>query len=105
MSKKKGFRSYLITIGGAVVVFLLVAAFLGGLRATSEVVVAKASIPAGARLAAGYLELREVHTADALPNALTSVEEAAGQVLTIARAPGDQITADMVGSAATVGLA
>jgi Flp pilus assembly protein CpaB len=105
VSKKKGFRSYLITIGGAVVVFVLVAAFLGGLRSTTEVVVAKASIPAGARLAEGYLELREVHTGDVLPNALTSIEEAQGQVLTIARAPGDQITADMVGSAATVGLA
>jgi Flp pilus assembly protein CpaB len=105
VSKKKGFRSYLITIGGAVVVFVLVAAFLGGLRSTTEVVVARASIPAGARLVEGYLELREVHTADVLPNALTSVEEAREQVLTIARAPGDQITADMVGSAATVGLA
>ena len=105
MSKKKGFRSYLITIGGAVVVFVLVAAFLGGLRSTTEVVVARASIPAGARLVEGYLELREVHTGDVLPNALTSIEEAEGQVLTIARAPGDQITSDMVGSAATVGLA
>jgi Flp pilus assembly protein CpaB len=105
VSKKKGSRSYLITIGGAVVVFVLVAAFLGGLRSTTEVVVAGASIPAGARLVEGYLELREVHTGDVLPNALTSIEEAKGQVLTIARAPGDQITADMVGSAATVGLA
>jgi Flp pilus assembly protein CpaB len=105
VSKKKGFRSYLITIGGAVVVFVLVAAFLGGLRSTTEVVVARASIPAGARLVEGYLELREVHTGDVLPNALTSIEEAKGQVLTIARAPGDQITSDMVGSAATVGLA
>jgi Flp pilus assembly protein CpaB len=105
VSKKKGFRSYLITIGGAVVVFVLVAAFLGGLRSTTEVVVARASIPAGARLVEGYLELRKVHTGDVLPNALTSIEEAQGQVLTIARAPGDQITADMVGSAATVGLA
>jgi Flp pilus assembly protein CpaB len=105
VSKKKGFRSYLITIGGAVVVFVLVAAFLGGLRSTTEVVVAHASIPAGARLVEGYLELREVHTGDVLPNALSSIEEAEGQVLTIARAPGDQITADMVGSAATVGLA
>jgi Flp pilus assembly protein CpaB len=105
VSKKKGFRSYLITIGGAVVVFVLVTAFLGGLRSTTEVVVARASIPAGARLVEGYLELREVHTGDVLPNALTSIEEAQGQVLTIARAPGDQVTADMVGSAATVGLA
>lgn len=102
---KKGMRSYLLTIGGAVVVFVLVAGFLGSLRSMKKVVVAKASIPAGARLTANYLEVREIHSGAVLPNALTSIEEAEGQVLTVARAPGDQITADMVGDAATVGLA
>jgi Flp pilus assembly protein CpaB len=105
VTRKKGLRSYFITIGGAVVVFALVAGFLGSLRSTTGIVVAASSIPAGARLVEGYLELREVHTGDVLPGALTSLEEAEGQVLTVARAPGDQITADMVGSAATVGLA
>jgi len=103
--QKKGAKSYLLTVGGAIVVFLLVAIFLGSLRSTKKIVVAKASIPAGARLTANYLELREIHTADTLPNALEKIEDAEGQVLTIARAPGDQITADMLGDAATVGLA
>ena len=105
MKQKKGIRSYGITIGGAVVVFVLVAAFLGGLRSTQEVVVAGSSLPGGARLTSSYLELREIHTSDVHPNALSSIEEAEGQVLTIARAPGDQITADMLGDQATVGIA
>jgi len=91
--KKKGLSSYAVTIGGGVVVFVLVAVFLAG-----------ASLPAGARLTAGYLELRQVHTSDVLPGALGSIEEAEGQVVTIARAPGDQITADMLGDAAAVGI-
>jgi len=105
MRKKKGFSSLIITVGGGVVVFLLIAAFLGGLRSTKEVVVAKQALPAGARLSAEYLELREVHASDVMPNALTAIEDAEGQVLTIARAPGDQITADMLGDQATVGIA
>lgn len=102
--KKKGLSSYIVTIGGGLVVFVLVAVFLAGLRSTTEIVVAGASLPAGARLTAGYLELRQVHTSDVLPGALGSIEEAEGQVVTIARAPGDQITADMLGDAATVGI-
>jgi hypothetical protein len=104
MQKQKR-RSYFIVIGGALVVFILVVVFLNSQRSTTQVVVASANIPAGARLVASYLELREVHTNDALPDALTSVDDAAGQVLTIARAPGDQVTANMVGEAATVGVA
>ena len=75
MTKKKGLRSYLITIGGAVVVFVLVAAFLGGLRSTTEVVVARASIPAGARLVEGYLELREVQRGAAARRGARPVED------------------------------
>ncbi len=103
--KKKGLSSLLITVGGGIVVFVLIAAFLSSLRSTTEVIVAKQSLPAGARLTAEYLELREVHTSDVMDNALTAIEDAENQVLTIARAPGDQITADMIGNQASVGLA
>ncbi len=103
--KSKGTRALLVTVGGGLVVFLLLAAFLGGLRSTTEVVVAAQPLPAGARLTANVLEVRQVHSSAALPNALKSVEEAEGQVLTVARIPGDQITADMLGDQATVGIA
>lgn len=103
--KSKGTRALLVTVGGGLVVFLLLAAFLGGLRSTTEVVVAAQPLPAGARLTANVLEVRQVHSSAALPNALKSIEEAEGQVLTVARIPGDQITADMLGDQATVGIA
>jgi len=103
--EKKGVRALLITVGGGLVVFLLLAAFLGGLRRTEPVVVAAAPLPAGARLTADYLEVREIHASAVLPNALSTIEEAEGQVLTIARATGDQVTADMLGDQATVGVA
>jgi hypothetical protein len=104
MMKSKGTRALLITVGGGLVVFLLLATFLAGLQRTSTVVVAAQPLPAGALLTADSLEERQVHVSAVLPNALTSVEEAEGQVLSVARIPGDQITADMLGDQATVGL-
>lgn len=103
--KSRSTLSLLVTVGGGLVVFLLLAAFLGGLRSTRSVVVAAQALPAGARLDADYLEVRQVHSSGILPNALTSIDQAQGQVLTIARAPGDQITSDMLGDTATVGIA
>jgi Flp pilus assembly protein CpaB len=102
---KKGTRALLVTVGGGVLVFCLLAAFLGSLRNTRPTVVAAKPLPAGARLTADVLEVREIHASARLPNALSSVKEAEGQVLTIARAPGDQITADMLGDQAAVGIA
>jgi Flp pilus assembly protein CpaB len=102
---RKGLRALLITVGGGFIVFLLVVVFLAGLRSTRDVVVAAQAIPAGARLTADYLELKEIHSSSAMANALSEIEEAEGQVLTVARTEGDQITADMLGERATVGLA
>jgi len=102
---KKGLRSLLITVGGGAVVFLLVVAFLSGIRSTTTVVVAAKPLPAGAEVRADYLALREIHQSGAMEHAVASIEEAEGQVLTVARAEGDQITADMLGEEATVGLA
>lgn len=95
----------LITVGGGLIVFVLLAAFLGSLRSTRPTVVAIKPLPAGARLTAGVLAVREIHTSARLPNALSSIEDAEGQVLTIARSTGDQITADMLGDQAVVGIA
>jgi len=103
--KSKGTRALLITVGGGVLVFFLLAAFLGSLRNTRPTVVAAKPLPAGARLTADVLVVKEIHASARLPNALSSVEEAEGQVLTIARAPGDQVTADMLGDQAAVGIA
>jgi hypothetical protein len=103
--KKAGLKTLIVVAGGGLAVFLCVLVFLVSVRSTKPVVVAKAALPAGARLTAGYVEVREIPAAAVLPNALSDISQAEGQVLTIARAPGDQITADMLGDQATVGLA
>jgi len=103
--KGKGTRALLITVGGGLLVFLLLAAFLGSLRNTQPTVVATRPLPAGARLTANVLAVKEIHTSARLPNALSSIQDAEGQVLTIARSTGDQITADMLGDQAVVGIA
>lgn len=101
---KKGAKTLLIVAGGGLAVFMCVLVFLASVRMTKPVVVAKQALPAGARLTAEYVEVREIPAQAILPNAASSLEEVDGQVLTIARAPGDQITRDMLGDQAAVGL-
>ncbi len=92
---------------------LLIAALAGGLtlfflfslRADTEVVVAARPIGVGARLTAEDLTVKQVRSADALPNALKSVDEAVGQVISVQRLAGDQITSDMLGSQALSAIA
>jgi len=103
--KKKGTRALLITVGGGLIVFLLVASFLAGLQRTKPVVVAVVPLPAGARLTASSVEVKQIHVSAILPNALSDAADAVGQVITVARVPGDQIAGDMLGDQATVGIA
>jgi Flp pilus assembly protein CpaB len=103
--KKAGLKTLIVVAGGGLAVFLCVLVFLVSVRGTKPVVVAKTALPAGARLTAEYVEVREIPASAVLPNALSDISQAENQVLTIARAPGDQITADMLGDQATVGLA
>lgn len=103
--KSKGTRALLITVGGGLIVFVLLAAFLGSLQNTRPTVVAIKPLPAGARLTASVLAVKEIHASARLPNALSDIKDAEGQVLTIARSTGDQITADMLGDQAVVGIA
>lgn len=92
---------------------LLIAALAGGLtlfflfslRADTEVVIAARTIGVGARLTAEDLTVKQVRSADALPGALESVDEAVGQVISVQRLAGDQITADMLGSQALSAIA
>ncbi len=92
---------------------LLIAALAGGLtlfflfslRADKEVVIAARTIGVGARLTAEDLTVKQVRSADALPDALKSVDEAVGQVISVQRLAGDQITSDMLGSQALSAIA
>lgn len=79
--------------------------FLFSLRADTEVVVAARTIGVGARLTAEDLTVKQVRSADALPNALKSVDEAVGQVISVQRLAGDHVTSDMLGSQALSAIA
>ncbi|MGB9724114.1 MAG: RcpC/CpaB family pilus assembly protein, partial [Chloroflexia bacterium] len=53
---------------------------------------------AGAYLTEEAIQEREIHPSGALPNAPKKKDELVGQVLLLQRAPGDQLTLDMVGT-------
>ena len=92
----------LILVAG---IFLAVTAFFNGLRQETKVVVATTAIQAGTRLDTSVITLASIPSRAVQKGALTSLDDALGQVLTMARAPGDQVTASMVGDAAVSGVA
>jgi Flp pilus assembly protein CpaB len=85
--------------GGLTLVFLL------SLRANTPVVVASRPIAVGARLAEGDLAVKMVRSADKLPHAVDTIPSAVGQVISVQRLPGDEITTDMLGSQAFSAIA
>jgi Flp pilus assembly protein CpaB len=104
MTPSKG-PSLLPVLGIAALAGILTLAFLFSLRADTPVVVAAHPVAVGARLAEGDLTVKLVRQADALPGALTTIEDAVGQVISTQRLPGDQITAGMLGSQALSAIA
>jgi Flp pilus assembly protein CpaB len=84
---------------------VLTLVYLRSLRADTPVVVAAQPIAVGARLAEGDLQIKLVRRGDALPNALSRIEDAVGQVISTQRLPGDQVTADMLGNQAISAIA
>ena len=95
---KKGARNITITAVVAIVTFLLVALFFAGMRNTKRIVVATHALAPGTRITAADITVRKVHAADYLPGALSSPAAVIGKVIAFARAGGDQITADMIGT-------
>lgn len=79
--------------------------FLSSLRADKSVVVAARPIGVGARLTAADLKIVQVRSGDLLPNAVTKLEDAVGQVISVQRLTGDQVTKDMLGSEALSAIA
>lgn len=79
--------------------------FLSSLRQETDIVVAARGIAVGARLTAEDLTLRRVRAMDVLPGALTSVDDALGQVISVQRLAGDAIGSHMLGSEAISAIA
>ena len=97
---RKGTRSLIVVVGLAVVVFLLTTSFLAAARNTEPALVAARALQPGVRLDERAVEVRQLPQPAILPGTLTSIEDVRGQTLVVPRMPGDQITAEMVGSEA-----
>ena len=97
-------NNLIIILGGALLVFVLVFASLRAATSTAATLLAARPIAAGTRLSADDLTTQPINTSSRLTTALGKPDEAIGKVILIARAPGDQITADQVSDQAGVGL-
>ena len=100
----KNRTNLLIIIGGALAVFALVLGSLRAATSTTTTVLAARPIAAGTRLTAADVSEQAINTNARVTGALDKSADAIGQVILIARAPGDQIAASLVSDQAGVGL-
>ena len=100
----KNRTNLLIIIGGALAVFALVLGSLRAATSTATTVLAARPIAAGTRLTAADVSEQPINTNARVTGALDTAADAIGQVILIARAPGDQIAASLVSDQAGVGL-
>ncbi|GAP13198.1 hypothetical protein LARV_00949 [Longilinea arvoryzae] len=102
MEPKK--RSPLIAIILAVVIGLMVIALLNGVIRPTQIVVAKSAIAPGTILSDVLVELRTIPMGARPADALTKIEDAAGKMLAVGRAPGDFIVQSVLGEIAGAGI-
>ncbi|MBU1748718.1 MAG: hypothetical protein KKA73_13605 [Chloroflexi bacterium] len=105
MNRLRGKGSWLVVGVLALATMVLVGLFFMQLADVQDVVVARSGLLAGTRLTADNVEVRTIHTSAVLPGAVGSVTDVEGQLLSVPRMPGDQITVDMIGDQAISGLA
>jgi len=102
MESKK--RSPLVAIVLSVVIGLMVFALLNGVIRPTQVVVAKVAIAPGTILTDQLVELRTIPMGAKPADALTKVEDAAGKMLAVGRAPGDMVVQAVLGEIAGAGI-
>lgn len=102
MEPKK--RSPFVAIVLAVVIGLMVIALLNGVIRPTQVVVAKIPIAPGTVLTDALVELRTIPMGARPNDALTKVEDVAGKILAVGRAPGDLIIQSVLGEVAGAGI-
>jgi Flp pilus assembly protein CpaB len=96
-------RSPWVAIILAVVTGLMVIVLLNGVIRPTTVVVAKVAIAPGTPLTKDLLELRTIPAQAKPGDAFTRIEDLQGKVLAVGRAPGDYITASVLGETAQAG--
>jgi Flp pilus assembly protein CpaB len=102
MEKKQ--RSPITIIGFALIIGVLVIALLNGTIRPTSVLVAKVGLLPGTMITANLVELRSVPAGGIPVDALRSVDELNGQMLTVGRAAGDFITQGVLGEMAASGI-
>jgi Flp pilus assembly protein CpaB len=102
MQTKK--RSPFTAIVLAGIIGVLVIALLNGVVRPTQVVVARVPIAPGTLLTAELVELRTIPAGAKPTGAVTKVEEAAGKMVAVGRAPGDMIVQSVLGELAGAGL-
>ncbi len=102
MEKKK--RSPIMVIGFAVLIGFLVIALLNGTIRPTSAVAAKVGLAPGTLLTADLLEVRSIPAGGVPTDAFKDIKDVEGQMLTVGRAPGDLITASVVGESSASGI-
>jgi len=102
MQTKK--RSPIAAIVLAVIIGLLVIALLNGVIRPTQVVVAKVAIAPGTLLTDQLVELRTIPMGARPVDAFSKVEDVAGKILAVGRAPGDWIVSAVLGDIAGAGI-
>ena len=102
MENKK--RSPITIIVFAVLIGFLVIALLNGTVRPTQALVAKTSLAPGTLLTSDLVELRSIPAGGVPNDAIRSMDELAGKMLTVGRAPGDFITTSVLGETAASGI-
>jgi Flp pilus assembly protein CpaB len=102
MENKK--RSPLTVIVFAVLIGFLVIALLTSTIRPTQVLVAKTSLAPGTILTSELVELRSIPAGGVPNDAVRSVDELNGKMLTVGRASGDFITTSVLGETAASGI-
>ncbi|MBU0491820.1 MAG: Flp pilus assembly protein CpaB [Chloroflexi bacterium] len=105
MQGLRRFGSWLIVAVLFLATLVLVGGFFWQMTDTRPVIVARHGLLAGTRLTAEDVEVRTLHASAVLPAAVDAVEPVLGQLLSVPRLAGDQITQDMIGDQAVAGIA
>ena len=93
-----------VAISLAILIGLMVVVLLNNVLQPVTVVVAKVAIAPGTLLTADMLELRTIPVQARPKDAFSQVEDLQGKVVAVGRAPGDYITASVLGNSAQAGL-
>lgn len=97
-------RSPWVAIILALVIGVMVIVLLNGVINPTTVVVAKVAIAPGTPLTADLLEVRTIPSQAKPADAFTRIEDLQNKVLAVGRAPGDYITASVLGDASQAGI-